>query len=75
MHIVAYFKLHEVRWTLSDEDRRRIEAQHGVQVTSVEDEADLPRVIPDADVFVGWEFPRELFPSAVAWRTGHVDVD
>jgi phosphoglycerate dehydrogenase-like enzyme len=71
MHVVAFFKLHEVRWTLSDEDRRRIEAQHGVRVTSVEDDADLPRVIPDADVFVGWDFPRALFASARKLRWVH----
>lgn len=71
MHIVAFFKLHEVRWTLSDEDRRRIEAQHGVRVTSVEDEADLPRVLPDAEVFVGWEFPPDLFPGARQLRWVH----
>jgi phosphoglycerate dehydrogenase-like enzyme len=71
MHIVAFFKLHEVRWTLSDEDRRRIEAQHGVRVTSVEDETDLPHVLPDADVFVGWVFPRELFASARKLRWVH----
>lgn len=71
MNIVAYFKLHEVRWTLSDEDRRRIEAEHGVQITSVEDEAELPRVLPDAEVFVGWHFPRELFPTAGRLRWVH----
>lgn len=71
MHIVSYFKLHEVRWTLSEEDRQRIEAEHGVQVTSVEDEADLPGVLPQAEVFVGWEFPPELFASARALRWVH----
>ena len=71
MHIVAYFKLHEVRWTLSEEDRRRIEGQHGVQVTPVEDEHDLPRVLPDAEVFVGWHFPRALFAAARRLRWVH----
>src|SRR6185436_711264 len=71
MHIVAYFKLHEVRWTLSDEDRRRIEQQHGVRVTSVEEESDLPGVLPDAEVFVGWHFPRELFADARMLRWVH----
>jgi phosphoglycerate dehydrogenase-like enzyme len=71
MNVVAYFHLHEVRWNLSDQDRARIEAQHGVQVASVEDEAELPRLLPDADVFVGWHFPRALFASARRLRWVH----
>lgn len=71
MHIVSYFKLHEVRWTLSEEDRTRIEAEHGVRVTSLEDEGDLPAVLPQAEVFLGWHFPAELFASACALKWVH----
>jgi phosphoglycerate dehydrogenase-like enzyme len=56
---------------LSDEDRRRIEAQHGVQITSVEEAAELPGVLPDAEVFVGWHFPRDLFAAAHKLRWVH----
>lgn len=64
IRVLAFFRLNEVRYLLSDQDRARIEERHGVKVDAVEDEAGLARALPEADVFVGWQFPRQYFGAA-----------
>ena len=65
MNVVAYFQLKEIRFALSDEDVAAVRAEvPGVDVVQPEDEAALARAIEDADAFVGWHFPRELFARA-----------
>ncbi|MBI3784808.1 MAG: D-2-hydroxyacid dehydrogenase [Deltaproteobacteria bacterium] len=65
MKIVAFFHMKEVRWNLADEDCRRLEARFpGVHLVAIEDPADLSREIVDADVFVGFTIPRDVFVAA-----------
>jgi phosphoglycerate dehydrogenase-like enzyme len=65
MKIVAFFHLQEVRWAISDQDRARIEARFpSVRIASVEDAANLPGELEDAEVFVGWQFPAAHFAAA-----------
>ena len=71
VNVVAFFKLNEVRWLLSEQDRRRIETRHGVHADAVDDEQELANVMPGADVFVGWHFPRAHFAAAKRLRWIH----
>jgi phosphoglycerate dehydrogenase-like enzyme len=65
MKVVAFFQLQEVRWAIADADRQRLEARYpGVRIVSIEDAAALPAEIADAEVFIGWHFPREHFAAA-----------
>jgi phosphoglycerate dehydrogenase-like enzyme len=65
LKIVAFFHLHELRWNLADEDRARVERRFaGVRLVSIEDAADLPAALADAEVFVGFTFPRQHFAAA-----------
>jgi phosphoglycerate dehydrogenase-like enzyme len=70
--IVAFFELKEIRWDLPEDERRRIEARFpGVTIVAPEDRTELARELPDADVFVGWLFPRALFGSCPKLRWMH----
>jgi phosphoglycerate dehydrogenase-like enzyme len=72
MNVVAYFELSEVKWVLPESDRARLESMIGDgEVISLEDASLLPKVLPDADVFVGWHFPRDLFAAAKRLRWVH----
>jgi phosphoglycerate dehydrogenase-like enzyme len=71
IRVLAFFRLNEVRWLLSDQDRARIEKRHGVRVDAVENEPDLARAMPEADAFVGWHFPRGYFAAAKRLRWIH----
>lgn len=69
MKIVAYFELHELRWSLPEPDKQRIEAQFaGVEIVPVDDSAQLPGALADADAFLGWTFPEEHFAAAKKLR-------
>jgi phosphoglycerate dehydrogenase-like enzyme len=69
MKVIAFFRLHEVRWAIPEPDlvnlRRRFPA---VEIVAIEDETDLPAAVPGADAFLGWHFPRDLFASAKRLR-------
>ena len=72
MKVAAFFHLKEVRWALHENDRARLEARFpGVQIVSVEEAAALPAALADAEVFVGWQFPREHFATAPRLRWVH----
>ncbi|HUI27618.1 MAG TPA: D-2-hydroxyacid dehydrogenase [Candidatus Kryptonia bacterium] len=72
MKVVAYFKLKEVRWVLADSDVAELQRRcPNVRVVSLEDETGLAAELADADAFVGWHFPRELFPVARRLRWVH----
>jgi len=72
MKLVAFFHLKEVRWSLPDERlaewKRRFPQ---LEVVSVEDAADLPAAVADADAFVGWRLPPEHFGAAQRLRWIH----
>jgi phosphoglycerate dehydrogenase-like enzyme len=72
MKLVAFFHLKEVRWSLPDE-RRAAWRQRFPQldVVSVENDADLPAALADADIFVGWRLPPEHFGGAPRLRWIH----
>ena len=62
MKVVSFFKLKEVRWAIAEQDLAAIRAElPQVEIRSVEDEAQLPAALADADAFVGWTFPAEFF--------------
>src|SRR5262245_4847215 len=65
MKIVSFFHMQELRWNLAAEDCARIEAKFpGVHVVSVEDPDKLAGEAADADVFVGFRIPRQVFTGA-----------
>lgn len=65
MRVVTYFQLHELRWQLPDEEKRRIEERFpGVTLVPVDDPCALPEALADADAFLGWTFPEEHFGAA-----------
>ncbi len=69
MKIVGFFHMKEVHWNLAEEDRLRIEARFpGANVVAVDDPADLPGQITDAEVFVGFHIPAEVFVAAKQLR-------
>lgn len=72
MKVVAFFHLKEVRWALPEDDRLRLERRlPGVTITSIDDPADLPAALADAEVFAGWQFPRQHFEAAKRLRWVH----
>lgn len=67
--VVSYFELKEVRWAIPESDLQGIrEELPEVEIVSLQDRADLPAALAEADAFVGWIFPRELFASAPRLR-------
>ena len=72
MNVVTFFHLKEVRWNLADGDQERFQARFpGVRIVSVEDPVDLAVVLPDAEIFAGFHFPRAHFASARRLRWIH----
>jgi phosphoglycerate dehydrogenase-like enzyme len=72
MNVVTFFHLKEVRWAVPDSERVRLEARFpDVHITSIEDAADLPAALRDAEVFAGWQLPREHFATARRLRWMH----
>jgi phosphoglycerate dehydrogenase-like enzyme len=72
MKVVLYPRIKEIRWTVSNEDLAALEARFpGVRFERVTDDDDLPAALADADVFVGFHFPPELFERAARLRWIH----
>lgn len=72
MKVVAFYHMKEVRWALPERERARLEERFpGVRVASIEDAADLPAALADAEVFAGWHFPRPHFAAARRLRWIH----
>ena len=72
MTVVLYLRIKEIRWTISNEDLAALEARFpGVRFVRVTDDDELPAALGDADVFVGFHFPQELFASASRLRWMH----
>jgi phosphoglycerate dehydrogenase-like enzyme len=72
MKVVTFFHLKEVRWSLPDSERRRLEARFpGLRIVSVDDPTDLASVLADADAFAGFQFPRRHFAAAKHLRWIH----
>ena len=72
MQIVTFFHLKEVRWALPDSERLRLEQRFpGVRIVSIEDPAELGPALSAAQVFAGWQLPREHFASAKRLRWVH----
>jgi phosphoglycerate dehydrogenase-like enzyme len=72
MKVVSFFRLKEVRWAIAEQDLAAIRAElPGVEIRSIDDDAELPAALADADVFVGWTFPAALFDHAKRLRWVH----
>jgi phosphoglycerate dehydrogenase-like enzyme len=72
MKMVAFFHLKEVRWALPDSDRERLERRFpDLRVVSIDDPAALPSALADAEIFAGFQFPREHFGIARHLRWVH----
>jgi phosphoglycerate dehydrogenase-like enzyme len=72
MNVVSFFQLKEVRWAIAEQDLAAIRAElPGVEIRSIEDEAELPAALAAADAFVGWTFPAALFGHAKRLRWVH----
>jgi phosphoglycerate dehydrogenase-like enzyme len=72
MKVVLYLRIKEIRWTISNEDLHALETRFpGVRFVRVTDDDDLPAALADADVFVGFHFPPELFPASPRLRWIH----
>src|SRR5271169_774733 len=72
MQVVAFFHLKEVRWSLPDPTLASWRERYPrLDVVSVEDEAELPAALADAEVFVGWRVPPEHFAAARRLRWLH----
>lgn len=72
MKVVAFFHLKEVRWSLPDPTLASWRERYPrLDVVSVEDEAELPAALADAEVFVGWRVPPEHFAAARRLRWLH----
>ncbi len=72
MTVVLYLRIKEIRWTISNEDLGALEARFpGVRFVRVTEDDELPGALADADVFVGFHFPPELFPTATRLRWMH----
>ncbi len=72
MNVVTFFHLKEMRWNLPESELERLQARFpGVRVVSVEDPIDLAVVLPDAEVFAGFYFPRAHFAAAQRLRWIH----
>ena len=72
MKVALYFRIKEVRWTVGDEDLRALESRFpGVDFVRVTEDEELPAALADAEVFVGFHFPPELFGAARHLRWVH----
>jgi len=72
MKVVSFFQLKEVRWAIAEQDLAAIRAElPSVEILSIDDEVALPAALADADAFVGWTFPAELFDRAKRLRWIH----
>jgi phosphoglycerate dehydrogenase-like enzyme len=72
MKVLSYFQLHEVRWAIPPQDLEAFGRRFpSVRFTSLETPDNLEKEIVDADVFVGWIFPKHLFGHAKQLRWVH----
>ena len=72
MNVVTFFHLKEVRWNLPESELERLQVRFpGLRVVAVEDPVDLAVVLPDAEVFAGFYFPRAHFAAAQRLRWIH----
>jgi phosphoglycerate dehydrogenase-like enzyme len=72
MKLAAFFHLKEVRWSLHENTLRHWRERFPqVDVTSVEDPAELQSAVADAEAFVGWRLPPEHFGGARKLRWIH----
>jgi phosphoglycerate dehydrogenase-like enzyme len=72
MKVVAFFHMKEVRWALADGDIARLEERFpGLRIVSIEQPADLPAALADAEVFAGFQFPPQYFAAATRLRWVH----
>ena len=72
MDAVTFFHLKEVRWALAETDLARLEARFpGLRIVSVDEPADLPAALRDAEIFAGFQFPRAHFAAAPRLRWVH----
>ena len=62
----------EVRWSWSDEDRARLQVRFpALRIVSVDDPAALAGELAEAEVFAGFQFPRQHFAAATRLRWVH----
>ena len=72
MKVVMFFRLKEIRWSVSDTDLAAMRAEFPtLEFVAVEEEADLAAALPDAEVFFGWTLPREHFGAMKKLRWMH----
>ena len=72
MKLAAFFQMKEVRWNLPDSTLARWRSRFPqAEFISVEDPAELPAAVEDAEVFVGWRLPPEQFVTARRLRWIH----
>lgn len=65
MKVVSHFRLHEVRWSMPEQDQAALRAEFpSLDLVSVEADEAIARELADAEVFLGWTFPREHFAAA-----------
>lgn len=72
MKVVLCFRMRELRLAVPDSDLAALRARFpGCEIVSVEDDADLPSALADAEVFFGFHFPPECFAGASHLRWIH----
>lgn len=72
MKAVFFHRMQEIRWSIGDPDLAALRARFpSVEFVSVEDDADFPAAIADADIFFGFHFPPEQFAGARRLRWVH----
>lgn len=70
--VAAFFQLHEVSWAIPDSDLAELRKRFpSVRFASCVTREELERELPDADVFLGWLFPPDLFRQAKKLRWFH----
>jgi len=72
MKVVLYFRIKEVRWTVGDDELRAAQQRFPrVEFVRVTEDDELARALADADVFVGFHFPPDLFATSRRLRWIH----
>jgi phosphoglycerate dehydrogenase-like enzyme len=72
MKIVTFFHMKEVRWALPDSAKEHLEKRFpGLEIVIVEDPAELPAALADADAFAGFTLPANAFAAAKRLRWAH----
>src|SRR5262249_27912876 len=72
MKVVLYFRIKEVRWTVGDDELRAAQQRFPrVEFVRVTEDDELAQALADADVFVGFHFPPDLFAASRRLRWIH----